>query len=84
MKTTKLEKQTMQIEEIVWHKYPEIIPSLLEDQYLVTHINGMVERAFYETGETLDGMEFTFVTSVGIPIYEVIAWAELPRGWVEK
>ena len=73
-----LQKPTTQTEEIVWHKYPEETP----DSIMGKLITVMFDRDITKTGVgiwTNDwGNQFSgkYIGSA-----EVIAWAELPKGW---
>jgi len=67
----------LQIEAIVWHKYPEEEPPDYGDKYveiLYTNVDGVIET-FVDAGRYIKGLTCM--------VY-VVAWAEMPKGWVSK
>lgn len=65
-------------ETIVWHRYPDEKPPEINAMYMTCRTTPAGRTAlgflFY------DGEDFTDLFNV--IVHNVIAWAELPRGWV--
>ncbi len=75
-----LPKPTTQVEEVVWHKCPEETPDYIVGKLITV----MFDRDITKTGVGIWrndwGNQFSgkYIGSV-----EIIAWAELPKGWKE-
>jgi hypothetical protein len=69
-----------QEEKIIWHKWPEVKPQYLNVDWLLV---------------TVDTFEITYTRAArwqiddwydedGEVVNNIVAWAEMPVGWVEK
>lgn len=81
-----LPKPTAQEETIVWHKYPEEKPPIPKSmiwfdgsiKYRREYLVDCFEQGRFEL-VNWDGNHFIDIDEQGI-----FAWAELPKGWMEK
>jgi len=75
---------TTQTETIVWHKYPDDTPIRDRKWYLIHHeISGVVESIYNPLSNTwgtwLNGEKYIEFDSL-----RVIAWTEMPKGYIEE
>ena len=76
-----LPKPTTQVEEIVWHKYPKLVPNnSVVNAYIVDFVfpEGVKDKEIAQ----YYGDEFVSC-EIALDECEIIAWAELPKGWKE-
>ena len=75
-----LPKPLTQTEKIVWHKYPEEIPDDILGKLITVRFDRDITKTDVGVWGTDWGKQFSgkYMGSA-----EVIAWAELPKGWQE-